>query len=85
MWKINIHGYHGSSENSAYYVLKDIGCNVISPALDYDSEAPDKILDKLSGIIQKNELDAIIGTSYGGFFAVLLSIMPSGNITNLLL
>lgn len=50
------------------------GCNVISPALDYDSEAPDKTLDKLSGIIQKNELDAIIGTSYGGFFAVLLSI-----------
>lgn len=71
---LNIHGYHGNAENSAYYVLKDIGCNVISPALDYDSESPDKTLEKLFSIIQKNEPDAITGTSYGGFFAVLLSV-----------
>lgn len=71
---LNIHGYHGSAENSAYFVLKNIGCEVISPALDYDSETPDKILEKLYSIITENKPDAITGTSYGGFFAVLLSV-----------
>lgn len=71
---LNIHGYNGNSENSACCVLKNIGCDVISPAINYDIESPEKTLEKLYNIIIENKPDVITGTSYGGFFAVLLSI-----------
>lgn len=71
---LNIHGYHGSAENSAFYALKSIGCEIISPALDYDSETPEKISETLYKVITENKPDVIVGTSFGGFFAALLSV-----------
>lgn len=70
---LNIHGYKGSAENSACLVLKEMGLDVISPQIDYDAESPQKILDKLKNIFTENKPDYIVGTSLGGFFALLLS------------
>lgn len=71
---LNIHGYKGSAENSACLVLKEMGFDVISPQIDYDAESPEKVLDDLRKIFTENKPDYIIGTSLGGFFALLLSI-----------
>lgn len=71
---LNIHGYKGSAENSACLVLKEMGFDVISPQIDYDAESPEKVLDNLRKIFTENKPDYIIGTSLGGFFALLLSI-----------
>lgn len=70
---LNIHGYKGSAENSACITLKNLGHEVISPQIDYDSESPEKILDDLRKIFLENKPDYIVGTSLGGFFALLLS------------
>ncbi len=70
---LNIHGYKGSAKNSACLVLKEMGLDVISPQIDYDVESPQKILDKLKNIFTENKPDYIVGTSLGGFFALLLS------------
>lgn len=71
---LNIHGYRGSSDNSAYHVLLPLGAEMISPQIDYDKQSPDEILLSLNDLWQQNGCQAIVGTSLGGFYAALLSI-----------
>ncbi|MDE6774831.1 MAG: hypothetical protein K2J37_00765 [Ruminococcus sp.] len=70
---LNIHGYKGSVENSACLVLKEMGFDVISPQIDYDTESFENILDNLRKIFTENMPDYIVGTSLGGAFALLVS------------
>lgn len=70
---LNIHGYKGSSENSACSVLKHLGFEVISPEIDYDFLSPENVLDILSQIIVDSDITYIVGTSLGGFFGAVLS------------
>lgn len=74
MKALNIHGYHGAPMNGAYHALKKLGCEIISPALDYDADAPEKILGRLQYMVKECQPDIIIGTSLGGFFAAVLSV-----------
>ena len=71
---LNIHGYKGSSENSACLVLKELGYDVISPQIDYDAESPENILSLLSDVLSDSKPDVIVGTSLGGFFALVLAV-----------
>lgn len=70
---LNIHGYKGCAENSACIILKNLGHEVISPQIDYDAKSPNRIFYDLWKIFMENNPDYIIGTSLGGFFALLLS------------
>ncbi|MDE6678972.1 MAG: hypothetical protein K2K02_08010, partial [Ruminococcus sp.] len=70
---LNIHGYKGNPENSAYHALKNIDCEVVSPTVRYDYEEPEKIIEKLRKMFG-NECDVIVGTSLGGFFGAVLSV-----------
>lgn len=70
---LNIHGYNGSTENSAYKALAKLGHEIISPAFDYESESPDNIMDRLRSIAEEKSPDIIVGTSMGGFYAAVLS------------
>ncbi|MBD5159246.1 MAG: hypothetical protein HDT23_03265 [Ruminococcus sp.] len=70
---LNIHGYKGSAENTACMVLKKLGHEVISPHIDYDAKTPSQIRRDLKNIFNENKPDYIVGTSLGGFFALLLS------------
>ena len=71
---LNIHGYRGSSDNSAYHALLPLGAEIISPQIDYDKQSPDEILLSLNDLWQQNGCQAIVGTSLGGFYAALLSM-----------
>ena len=66
---LNIHGYGGSSENSACLVLREMNFEVISPQIDYDAEEPGMIFSNLKKIAEEERPDYIVGTSLGGFFA----------------
>ena len=71
---LNIHGYGGSAENSAFKAFKDCGfTDIIAPALDYDKLPPEQMLDYLSNIAKNENAELICGTSLGGFYAALLS------------
>ena len=69
---LNIHGYHGTPQNAACSALQALGCNVISPAIDYDSISPQELLQMLRQILKDQRIDRITGTSLGGFFAAAL-------------
>ncbi|WP_028510256.1 YqiA/YcfP family alpha/beta fold hydrolase [Ruminococcus sp. NK3A76] len=69
---LNIHGYHGSTENSAYKALKELGCEIISPPMDYDGKRPGDIAGELKELYDEYRPDVIVGTSLGGFFASVL-------------
>ena len=71
---LNIHGYRGSSDNSAYHALLPLGVEIISPQMDYDKQSPDEILLFLNDLWQQNGCQAVVGTSLGGFYAALLSM-----------
>ncbi|MCM1257660.1 MAG: hypothetical protein NC307_07375 [Roseburia sp.] len=71
---LNIHGYNGDPANSAYLALREIGCDIISPTLDYDTEMSENIFDRLLGIVRVHEPNVIVGTSLGGFYGALLSV-----------
>ncbi|MCM1132982.1 MAG: hypothetical protein NC340_05885 [Ruminococcus flavefaciens] len=71
---MNIHGYGGSAENSACVALKELGHDVVSPQIDYCAESPEKVFDNIREIFRENKPDYIVGTSLGGFFALLTSI-----------
>lgn len=71
---LNIHGYQGSPKNSAYTALCEIDCkNIISTSIDYDSEEPDSIISKLNLLRMEHNVDLVVGTSLGGFYASVLS------------
>jgi predicted esterase YcpF (UPF0227 family) len=70
---LNIHGYHGSQKNSAYTALKELGCEIISPPIDYDETSPENILGQLRYILAERRPVVIVGTSLGGFYAAVLS------------
>lgn len=74
---LNIHGYKGSAENSACLVLKNLGHDVISPQLNYDSGDAQKIYEKLQKIHAENGYPTLVGTSLGGFFALALAMHSS--------
>ena len=64
---LNIHGYHGSPENAAYAALGKQCKNITSPSVDYDAKSPESITDDLRQIINERNIDAIVGTSLGGY------------------
>lgn len=70
---LNIHGYKGSNENCAFTTLQDMGFEVISPVIDYDTDSPENILRNLKNIITENQINVLAGTSLGGFYAAVLS------------
>lgn len=70
---LNIHGYNGNPQNSAYTALNDLECNIISPSFDYDNEAPDQVMGRLRYLAVDQRIEMIIGTSLGGFYAAALS------------
>ncbi|MCR4643832.1 MAG: hypothetical protein K5695_00280 [Oscillospiraceae bacterium] len=73
MHVLNLHGYRGWQHNFAYEALIANGCQVISPAIDYDSTSPETILDDLRRIARQEQFGLVVGTSLGGFFAAALS------------
>lgn len=70
---LNIHGYQGSPENSAYAALRAIGVDIESPAIDYDASSPNEVMELLRKTVGKESFDYIVGTSFGGFFAAVLA------------
>ena len=71
---LNIHGYNGSPHNAAYAALNENSCqDITAPSIDYDAESPEIILEGLKGIIADKQIELIVGTSLGGFFAAVLS------------
>lgn len=70
---LNIHGYAGTAENTNYSILHEAGYNVISFAIDYDSCAALDVEEFLSAAVKVYQIGLIIATSYGGYFANILS------------
>ena len=70
---LNLHGYNGSSHNAAYAALTEKGCEVISPQTDYDSINAHDFISEMKTIISEQNIDMLAGTSFGGFFAAVLS------------
>ena len=70
---VNIHGYQGSAQNSAYSALEAVGAEIVSPQNDYERESPEDILGKLMSTVPEERPDMIVGTSLGGFFAAVLA------------
>lgn len=71
---LNIHGYVGNPHNAAYAALNGNGCcDITAPPIDYDAESPENIRGKLRYIIAEKQIELIVGTSLGGFFASVLS------------
>lgn len=73
MTVLNIHGYHGNPKNSAEDALKNANLKVISPAIDYDNEDPADIMNRLLISFCENDCEGVVGTSLGGFYAMLIS------------
>lgn len=69
---LNLHGLNGSSHNTNYQLL----CNtysediILSPQVDYVRTSPMKILERLK---RNDDIDYIVGSSFGGFYAYVLS------------
>ncbi len=70
---LSIHGYHGDPQNSIAKALAAQGCEVISPAIDYDSADPEALFAQLAEQAASEQADLLAGTSFGGFFAACLS------------
>lgn len=71
---LNLHGYNGSPENSAFKALAKLECDLLSPPVDYENESPDGIMNRLRMIADDKPPDIIVGTSLGGFYAAVLSV-----------
>ena len=73
---LNIHGYKGSSKNTNFHILNSLNndIEVISQLFDYDTTDPSCIERYLSNLIEDNNVELIVATSFGAFFGRLLSM-----------
>ena len=79
---VNIHGFESSGENSNYKWLKEnYQCEIYSPTFDYRNTNPRIVLktlrDKINAVqrADASEPVCIVGSSLGGFFANILSVI----------
>lgn len=71
---LNIHGYKGSAQNSAYAALTALGHEVTSPELDYDTLSPDETIAILCRKAEECGEEMLVGSSLGGFYAAVMSV-----------
>lgn len=71
---LNIHGYKGTHENAAFKALDGRGHIVTSPQTDYDTVEPLLLSDGFIKTAKDTQAEMVVGTSYGGLFAALVSI-----------
>lgn len=71
---LNLHGLNGSSHNTNYKLLVNMYSEdmIFSPQIDYAITSPTEILDKLK---EYENINYIVGNSFGGFYAYVLSNM----------
>lgn len=71
---LNLHGLYGSAHNTNYRLLlkEYTEDTIISPQIDYATTSPTEILDRLK---KYEYVDYIVGNSFGGFYAYILSNM----------
>ncbi len=71
---LNLHGLNGSSHNTTYTLLVERYSQeyIISPQIDYVMTSPVEILERL---LKYDNIDLVIGNSFGGFYAYILSDM----------
>ena len=70
---LNIHGFAGVAENTNYNILHEAGYNVASFTIDYERCSVLDVNEFLHASIKVFHIDLIVATSYGGFFANVLS------------
>lgn len=73
---LNIHGYNGSNQNTNFKILEALKpvVEVISPQFDYITASPDYIEKCLVKLVEDNDIELVVATSFGAFFGRLLSI-----------
>lgn len=73
---LNLHGLNGNSHNTNYKVLAEqySAEDILSPQIDYVMTSPAEILDRLK---EYKNIDYIVGNSFGGFYAYILSNLCS--------
>ena len=71
---LNLHGLNGSSHNTNYTLLMELYSEdyVISPQMDYAVISPTEVLSRLK---EYKDIDYVVGNSFGGFYAYVLSNM----------
>ncbi len=70
---LNIHGYAGTYENTNYTIMHEAGYKVTGFTIDYDSCQALDVENFLSSAIKVYNIGLIVATSYGSFFANILS------------
>lgn len=79
---LNIHGYSGTAENTNYSILHEAGYNVNSFAIDYDSCAASDVEEFLLAAVKVYQIGLIVATSYGSYFANILSAKYNWYVQN---
>lgn len=72
---LNLHGFMGKADNRNYTALCKLMPkeDIVSPKLDFMNEHPAELIEKLSKIIKNEDIDIVIGQSFGGFYALHLA------------
>lgn len=68
---IYIHGLDSIPNPEKLAILEDIGLEVVSPFIDYDKEQ-DTVYERVKAFAVDENIDAIIGSSMGGFIGFWL-------------
>lgn len=74
---LNIHGFRGSSDNTNFRILDDAGYSVLSFQIDYESTSAKTVTTFLSSACEIYNIDLIVATSYGSYFANIVSFENS--------
>lgn len=75
MKTLYLHGLHATPSEEKTAILKDeFGLEVIAPEIDYEKHAGSlDLFDYLAGLIEKEKIRIIIGSSFGGYMGFHLS------------
>ena len=71
---LNLHGFMGEADNKNYKAICGIipKEDIISPELDYKTDSPGTILEKLADMVDSDDF-LFVGQSLGGWYADKLS------------
>lgn len=88
-----VHGYGSTGAATKGQLLRQMlpDCEVISPTLDYDHSTPQDVQRTLRQEVEKNHIQMIVGSSFGGyhtlctttfFDGIVWAINPVHNVTD---
>ena len=77
-----IHGYASTGNAKKAQILQQMfpECRLVSPTFDYNTLSPDEIQGVIRQLVEENDVNLMVGSSFGGYHALCATMFFEGPV-----